>query len=249
MNAQIIADELVKTYETKAEKVTILKGASFKIQQGEIICLLGMSGSGKTTTLNLLAGLDKPTSGRILIEGEDIDKWTQDALSDYRLRKVGYIFQDFYLFENLTALENIMVPLLLNGKDFYQAREKGMNLIHEVGLETKVMSYPDELSSGEKKRVSVARAIANSPKILIADEPTGTLDTRTGDKIMNLLVKISKENKMTMIYTTHDPYLTNHASRLFVIKDGVIEHLETSKIDDIAFFNISFENKKVEGKH
>ena len=240
----ISIDNLFKVFTSKAEDLTVLRGTSFQIERGEIVCLLGTSGSGKTTTLNLLAGLDKPTSGQILYGGEDINKWDTADLYDYRLREIGFIFQDFHLMEHLTALENVMVPLLLMKKEEGEAKEKALELINKVGLRAKAMNHPEELSSGEKQRVCVARAVANSPSILIADEPTGTLDSKTGDVIMNLLLDLSKKNNMTVIYTTHDPYLARMATRLLIVQKGVISEAEITNIEEVDYENIISEYKQ-----
>jgi putative ABC transport system ATP-binding protein len=241
--AFISVNDLVKTYYSKAEELAVLRGTSFEIHRGELVCLLGTSGSGKTTTLNILAGIDKPTSGEICYGGQDISSWPIDTLYDYRLNEIGFIFQEFYLLEHLTALENVMVPMLLTGTDEEIAKNIALKLLSQVGLGGKTMNHPEELSSGEKQRVCVSRAIANSPSILIADEPTGTLDSKTGDGIMQLLLEIARTEKMTMIYTTHDPYLTSLASRVFVIQKGIVAEAEISNVDDVDFNNIVFELK------
>jgi putative ABC transport system ATP-binding protein len=240
----ISVNNLIKTYSSKVEELTILRGTSFDVFKGDIICLLGTSGSGKTTTLNILAGLDKPTTGKVFYDGHDIHSWTLDELSEYRLKEIGFIFQEFYLLEHLSALENVMVPIILKGKSEEDAKEAALDLLQQVGLKNKVMNPPGELSSGEKQRVCVARAIANQPSILIADEPTGTLDSKTGDTIMDLLISIAKERKMTMIYTTHDPYLTKLATRLFVIQNGLVSENKDVEITEIDYNNIIFELKQ-----
>ncbi|NPD89084.1 MAG: ABC transporter ATP-binding protein [Asgard group archaeon] len=240
-DAFVSVNNLSKTYVSKGETLNILCGTSFEVSEGELICLLGTSGSGKTTTLNILAGIDRPTSGEIFYNGQNINEWTLDYLYDYRLKEIGFIFQEFHLLEHLTSLENILVPLLLNDWEEDDARERSFNLLKQVGLVNKAMNLPNELSSGEKQRVCVARAIANSPSLLIADEPTGTLDSKTGDDIMKLLVGISKKSKMTMIYTTHDPYLTKIASRILVIQKGMIFESNVKNLEDVDYDNIIFE--------
>ncbi|MCG3220844.1 MAG: ABC transporter ATP-binding protein [Candidatus Heimdallarchaeota archaeon] len=240
-DAFVSVSNLSKTYASKGETLNILSGTSFEISEGELICLLGTSGSGKTTTLNILAGIDRPTSGEICYNGQNINEWTLDYLYDYRLREIGFIFQEFHLLEHLTSLENVMVPLLLNDWEEEDSRERAFNLLKQVGLANKTMNLPNELSSGEKQRVCVARAIANNPSLLIADEPTGTLDSKTGDDIMKLLQGISKKNKMTMVYTTHDPYLTKIASRIFVIQKGRIVESNAKNLEEVGYDNIIFE--------
>lgn len=240
-DSYIKVEKLIKTYSSKAEVLVVLNGISFEIKRGEIVCLLGTSGSGKTTTLNLLAGIDKPTSGKILYDGNEIHSWSLNQLSAYRLNEIGFIFQDFYLLEHLTALENIMIPLILKGETENQAKEYAVDLLHNVGLGRKALSLPQELSSGEKQRVCVARAIANAPSILIADEPTGTLDTKTGDEIMDLLLKLVRKNKMSLIYTSHDPYLTKLADTVIVLQKGKIAKYSQKEFPEVGYDEASFQ--------
>ncbi len=240
-DSYISVKNLIKTYSSKAEELVVLSGINFKIGRGEIVCLLGTSGSGKTTTLNLLAGIDKPTAGKILYDENEIHSWTLNHLSEYRLNEIGFIFQDFYLLEHLTALENIMIPLILRGETEDFAKEYAVDLLHSVGLGRKALNLPQELSSGEKQRVCVARAIANSPSILIADEPTGTLDTKTGDDIMELLLKLVQKNKMSMIYTSHDPYLTKVADKIIVLQKGKIKKYTQKEFPEVGYDKESFQ--------
>ncbi|MCK4895478.1 MAG: ABC transporter ATP-binding protein [Candidatus Heimdallarchaeota archaeon] len=244
MSKKIISVEnLTKTYVSKAEELKVLKGTSFDINRGDVICLLGISGSGKTTILNIIAGLDAPTSGRVLYSGENIGEWTLDKLYDFRLREIGIIFQEFYLLEHLTSLENVMAPMILAGKTENEAQERALELLTQVGLRRKAMNHPEELSSGERQRICIARAIANYPSILIADEPTGTLDSKTGDEIMNLLLGIAKKRQMTVIYTTHDPYVTKLAKRIFLMQNGLVVENGQSSFDNIEFDETSFKYK------
>lgn len=241
MSKKIISVEnLTKTFVSKAEELTVLRGTSFNINRGDIICLLGISGSGKTTVLNIIAGLDAPSSGRVLYSGENISEWTLNKLYDFRLKEIGMIFQEFYLLEHLTALENIMVPMILAEKTENEAKERALELLEQVGLRRKAMNHPEELSSGEKQRICIARAIVNFPSILIADEPTGTLDSKTGDEIMNLLLGIAQQRQMTVIYTTHDPFVTKLAKRIFLIQNGLVVENGQSSFDNIEFDETSF---------
>ena len=241
VDSQIIISNLLKSYSSRAEELTVLRGISFEVARGEIVCLLGASGSGKTTMLNLLAGIDKPTAGKIYYDGKDINEWTTDQLFEYRLREIGFIFQEFYLLEHLNALENVMVPIILRGESEEIAQDIALQLLDQVGLGRKALNLPQELSSGEKQRVCVARAIANNPSVLIADEPTGTLDSKTGDSIMSLLLRLAKKNKMTMIYTSHDPYFNKMASRIFVLQKGVIVEHDSEDFADIGYDKSKFE--------
>ncbi|MHA1304033.1 MAG: ABC transporter ATP-binding protein [Candidatus Heimdallarchaeaceae archaeon] len=227
--------DLQKTYFAKAESLPVLRGTSFTICKAETVCLLGVSGSGKTTTLNLLAGLDRPTSGKINFEGRDVSQWTIEELYKYRLSKLGFIFQDFHLLEYMNALENVMTPLILQGKDEEIAKEMALELLMKVDLGGKAMSYPDELSSGQKQRVAIARSLAKDPlpSLLIADEPTGTLDSKTGDAVMELITNIVTENEMTMIYTTHELHIAKLADRILFLQDGKVSILSNKEIDNI----------------
>ena len=244
MSEKIISvDNLTKTFVSKAEELTVLNGTSFNIYRGDIICLLGISGSGKTTILNLIAGLDVPSSGRVLYSGANIGEWTLDKLYDFRLQEIGIIFQEFYLLEHLTALENVMAPMILAEKTENEAQERALELLTQVGLRRKAMNHPEELSSGEKQRICIARAIANYPSILIADEPTGTLDSKTGDDIMNLLLDIAQKRQMTFIYTSHDPYVTKLAKRIFLMQNGLVVENSQSSFDNIEFDEKSFKYK------
>ncbi|MHA1686238.1 MAG: ABC transporter ATP-binding protein [Candidatus Heimdallarchaeaceae archaeon] len=229
-----------KNYYIKDNTIEVLRDVNFTIKEGESVCLLGRSGTGKTTTLNLLSALDYPTSGEILIEGRNIHAMDHDKQSEYRLLNMGYIFQEFHLLEHYSALENVMAPLILAGNNYDDAREQSFDLINMVQLSEKALSLPSELSSGQKQRISVARAIANNPKILIADEPTGMLDTRTSDAIMDLLLSITAERHMTMIYTTHDPYLAQRATRILILHNGKIikSNLSPKTLDPNEFYEL-----------
>ncbi|MCE7741739.1 MAG: ABC transporter ATP-binding protein [Candidatus Heimdallarchaeota archaeon] len=240
-DSYIKVEDLIKTYSSKAEVLVVLNGIDFEVDRGEIICFLGTSGSGKTTTLNLLAGIDKPSAGKILYDKNEIHSWSLNQLAEYRLNEIGFIFQDFYLMEHLTALENIMIPLILRGETEDMAKEYSVDLLHSVGLGRKALSLPQELSSGEKQRVCVARAIANSPSLLIADEPTGTLDTKTGDGIMELLLNLVKKNNMSLIYTSHDPYLTRLADKIIVLQKGKVSQYSQKEFPEVGYDKASFQ--------
>ncbi|MCE4610338.1 MAG: ABC transporter ATP-binding protein [Desulfurococcales archaeon] len=219
-NVHISVRDVIKVYESKGEKVTALKGVSMNVYKGEVVAVMGPSGSGKTTLLNLIAGVDKPTAGKILVAGDDITKFNENQLRLYRLEKIGYVFQQFNLVPTLTALENVLLPMSLRGqKNISRARK----LLEEVGLSGKENRFPEELSGGEQQRLAIAIALANDPEIIIADEPTGELDISTGEKVVQLLLRESKEHGKTILMTTHDPRVARMADRVILLEDGIIK--------------------------
>lgn len=212
-------EQIQKTFETKGRQLTVVDDISFDIQQGENVAIVGPSGSGKTTLLGLCAGLDTPTSGRIVLAGKDITWLDEDEKAAIRNDHVGFIFQNFQLLPTLTALENVMIPLELQGKTS-GARERAIDLLTRVGLGDRLTHYPSQLSGGEQQRVSLARAFSNNPKVLFADEPTGNLDNDTGQMVEDLLLELNREQGTTLIIVTHDVDLANRADRVLSIKGG-----------------------------
>lgn len=210
-----------KTYQSGSRKLTVLDQVTFSIQAGETIAIVGPSGSGKTTLLGLCAGLDSSSTGAVVLNGESLEKLNEDQRAAVRSRDVGFIFQNFQLLPTLTALENVMVPLEL--KKQTNAKEKAMELLEKVGLKDRATHYPTQLSGGEQQRVSIARAFANAPKILFADEPTGNLDTETGTMIENLIFDLNKEQGTTLVLVTHDLELAAKTQRIVHIKGGKIQ--------------------------
>ena len=210
-----------KTYQSGSRKLTVLDQVTFSIQPGETIAIVGPSGSGKTTLLGLCAGLDSSSSGSVILNGEALENLNEDQRAAVRSRDVGFIFQNFQLLSTLTALENVMVPLELKKRT--NAKEKAMELLDKVGLKDRATHYPTQLSGGEQQRVSIARAFANDPKILFADEPTGNLDTETGTMIENLIFDLNKEQGTTLVLVTHDLELAAKTQRIVHIKGGKIQ--------------------------
>lgn len=210
-----------KTYQSGSRKLTVLDQVTFSIQAGETIAIVGPSGSGKTTLLGLCAGLDSSSTGSVVLNGEALERLNEDQRAAVRSRDVGFIFQNFQLLPTLTALENVMVPLEL--KKRANAKEKAMELLDKVGLKDRATHYPTQLSGGEQQRVSIARAFANAPKILFADEPTGNLDTETGTMIENLIFDLNKEQGTTLVLVTHDLELAAKTQRIIHIKGGKIQ--------------------------
>jgi putative ABC transport system ATP-binding protein len=197
----------------------VLKGINLEVAKGDFISITGSSGSGKSTLLNLIGGMDRPDRGRIMVDGEDITSYQEEELTVYRRRKIGFIFQFFNLLPNITVFENIQMPLLLNGMD---DERKVCNYIHRVGLEGKEKSLPYQLSGGQQQRIAIARALIHDPGIILADEPTGSLDSGTGASIMDLLRELMQETGKTVIMVTHEQYLSEYARRRVKIKDGLI---------------------------
>lgn len=210
-----------KTYQSGNRKLTVLDQVNFDIPEGESIAIVGPSGSGKTTLLGLCAGLDSASTGSVVLNGQAFEKLSEDQRAAVRNQHVGFIFQNFQLLPTLTALENVMVPLELKKRT--DAKEKAKALLEQVGLGDRITHYPSQLSGGEQQRVSIARAFANEPKILFADEPTGNLDTETGDMIENLIFDMNKEKGTTLVLVTHDPELAKRTNRIIRIKGGKIQ--------------------------
>jgi len=211
---------VTKTVRSGTEDLTILSDVSVRIPEGQFVALTGASGSGKSTLLGLIAGLDAPTSGSITIDGGEITAMSEDQLADIRSQKIGFVFQSFHLIPSLTARENILIPLEI--ADAPDARERAEKLLADVDLTNRGHHYPSELSGGEQQRVAIARAFANSPKILLADEPTGNLDSKNGHHIFELMTDLHKENSVTLVLVTHDIELAKNAQRQIVLRDGMV---------------------------
>jgi putative ABC transport system ATP-binding protein len=203
------------------QAVTILDGVSLDIPAKQMVAIVGPSGSGKSTLLGLIAGLDKPTSGSIILDGVDIAALSENEMARYRRKKIGYVFQSFHLIPTLTAMENVAVPLELNGDRRATARAE--ELLAAVGLQDRSGHYPVQLSGGEQQRVAVARAFACRPPVLLADEPTGNLDSATGSQVIDLLLGLNRDHGSTLVLVTHDAALASHAERIVSLRDGRIE--------------------------
>ncbi len=212
---------LTKELNSGAQRVEILKGIDLAVRKGEVLAVEGPSGSGKSTLLGLIAGFDTPTSGSIKIDGEEITGLDEDQLALLRGRKLGFVFQSYNLIPTLTAEENVMLPLELRG-DALNPQERARSLLSGVGLETRRSHYPAQLSGGEQQRVALARAFACSPSILLADEPTGNLDTATGGIVLEMLLKLNRSEGATLVIVTHDPSLSRLADRIVRLRDGRI---------------------------
>jgi putative ABC transport system ATP-binding protein len=214
--------DVTKTIDTGTHRVEILKGISFDVRKGEFVAVMGASGSGKSTLLGLIAGLDTPTSGSIQIEGEEISRLDEDRLADLRGRKIGFVFQSYQLIPTLTAEENVILPAELAGDDFETARRRAQELLKTVGLEERRDHYPVQLSGGEQQRVALARAFIRRPPLLLADEPTGNLDSVNGRQVLELMISLNRSEGATLLLVTHDRELASHATRIITLRDGRI---------------------------
>jgi putative ABC transport system ATP-binding protein len=212
---------LTKSIDTGTHRVEILKGIDLEIPRGQFAAIMGPSGSGKSTLLGLLAGLDTPTSGQVILDGEDITNLGEDDMALLRGRKIGFVFQSYHLISTLTAEENVLLPMELAGAEA-GGRQRARELLERVGLGGRKDHYPVQLSGGEQQRVALARAFALSPPILLADEPTGNLDSATGSAVLELLLALNREEGTTLVLVTHEPSLAESADRRIVLRDGLV---------------------------
>lgn len=218
----IKAIDLHKTFKTP-QSLQVLKGINLDIEKGELLCIVGASGVGKSTFLHILGTLDRPTNGTVEFEGEDLFRLTDQQLSDFRNRKVGFVFQFHHLLPEFTALENTMMPALIKGERRQEAAQRAMALLAEVGLAERWMHRPGELSGGEQQRVAVARALILQPSLVLADEPTGNLDTHTGEEVFALIKNLNRQRGITFVLVTHNEKLSAQADRVVQMVDGTIE--------------------------
>jgi putative ABC transport system ATP-binding protein len=216
----ILLKSVSRTYIMGKEVISALDNISLEIKEGDFLAIMGPSGSGKSTFANVIGGLDKPTSGEVIVDGESISRLNDNQISKYRSRKIGFVFQSFNLLPTYTALENVMMPLILSGESSKVRREKALQCLKEVGLENRASHKPYQLSGGERQRVSIARALVNEPGIIIADEPTGNLDTKKSEEIISLLKGLNRARKITVIVITHDPNVAKRADRTLLMQDG-----------------------------
>ncbi len=231
MEPVIKLEEVRKIYQMGKVKLEALKGISLEINPGAFMTIMGPSGSGKSTLLNMLGCLDIPTSGRIYLKGKDVAKMTETQLAQLRGKTIGFIFQEFNLIPTLTALENVTLPMIFQGASEAERRKKGEELLNSLGMSHRINHQPSELSGGERQRVAIARAFSNDPEVVIADEPTGNLDSTTGERIMDVLVRFHKEKNKTIVVVTHDPKIAEYSEELVNIKDGQVikNHVQAQK--------------------
>jgi len=220
--AVVELENLEKSYRLGKVMVNALRGVTLKLLLGEFMVIMGPSGSGKTTLLNIIGTLDKPSSGSALVDGEDITKMSDGQLTRLRRHKIGFVFQFHNLIPVLTALENVELPLITSGIKRKVSRARAMELLVQVGLRERTDHLPDELSGGEQQRVAIARALANHPRIVLADEPTGDLDTQTGSEVVQLMYNMAKHEGSSVVVVTHDPVVADRADRLIEMRDGRI---------------------------
>ena len=231
MDWVIQTHDLRKVYQMGEVEVEALRGVSFNIQRGEVVAIMGPTGSGKSTLMNTLGCLDRPTAGEYVLDGETVANLNDDQLADIRNRKVGFVFQSFNLLSRQTAITNVELPLRYSSNSKYAGNAKGrraraVEALKAVGLENRMTHRPAELSGGQQQRVAIARAIVNDPAIIMADEPTGNLDSKVGKEIMKLLLDLNKESGTTLIIITHDPTIAEQTQRVIRLRDGVLDGAE-----------------------
>ena len=219
-------ENVSKVYVTGKVKYPALRNVSISFPKGRFIAVMGPSGSGKSTLLNLIGGLDRPTEGKIISCGRNLEELTSDELAEYRNEKIGFVFQFFNLIGYLNVLENVMLPMAIRGVNEREGREKAMNILRILGLEDKVKKKPNELSGGERQRVAIARALVNDPELILADEPTGNIDSVNAKIIMGIFRKLVDEKGMTIIMVTHNIELSRFCDMVVRLRDGVIENVE-----------------------
>ena len=220
--AIVSMQKVVKNYYLGKTVVNALRGIELQVEKGEFICIAGPSGSGKTTLLNLIGCLDKPTSGKVFLDGDDVERLSDNKLSRLRAERIGFIFQAFNLIPVLSAFENIEYPLLLKGVPRGSRKKKVLAMLEEVELADFTRHRPNQLSGGQRQRVAIARALVTDPEMVLADEPTANLDSKTGEAIVDLMRKINQETKATFIFSTHDSMVMKYAHRMFRLQDGRI---------------------------
>jgi putative ABC transport system ATP-binding protein len=221
-DALVDVRDVVKVYKRDTQELTVLNGISLQVPEGEFVALMGPSGSGKTTLLNLIAGIDRPTSGQVFVAGTDVAKLTEGELAKWRSRNVGFIFQFYNLIPVLSAVENVELPLLLTSLGKKERRDRALTALKVVGLADRSSHYPRQLSGGQEQRVAIARAIVADPKVLVADEPTGDLDSKSAEEILALMETLNRDFKKTIVMVTHDPRAAHRAHTEHHLEKGVL---------------------------
>ena len=222
VDAIIVIEQLKKTYDLGEVKVEALRGIDVQIRRGEFVAIMGASGSGKSTLMNILGCLDRPTSGCYRLEGMDVSQMSSDQLAEVRNKKIGFVFQNFNLLSRTSALENVEVPLLYDGTAYRDRHARALAALKAVGLEARAEHYPSQLSGGQQQRVAIARSLVNRPAIILADEPTGNLDSETSVEIMGILQGLNAQQQITIVLVTHESDIAQYAERVIVFKDGLM---------------------------
>ncbi|MGB9856618.1 MAG: ABC transporter ATP-binding protein [Dictyoglomaceae bacterium] len=222
----IVLEDVIKIYKMDGVETPALNGVSLNIKKGDFIAIMGPSGSGKSTLMHLMGCLDRPTSGKIYLEGRDVSKLSDNELAERRNRKIGFVFQNFYLLPRFSALQNVELPLIYRGVPPKERKIKAQGLLEKMGLSHRIDHRPTQLSGGEQQRVAIARALAIDPIILLADEPTGNLDTKSSHEIMKLLSKLHKEQGLTIVIVTHEKDIADYCEKIVRIQDGKILRIE-----------------------
>jgi putative ABC transport system ATP-binding protein len=216
-------DHIHKTYVMGDVEVHALRGVSLTIREGEFVAIMGASGSGKSTTMNILGCLDRPTRGTYILDGEDVSQMSKDERADIRCQKIGFVFQGFNLLSRTSALENVELPMLYLGVDAAMRHQRATEALAAVGLSGREQNHPNQLSGGQQQRVAVARSLVNNPALILADEPTGNLDSRTSVEVMEIFQRLNRERGITLVLVTHEPDIAEYADRVIVFKDGKIK--------------------------
>jgi putative ABC transport system ATP-binding protein len=232
VDAVILVEQLKKTYDLGEVQVEALRGVDVRINPGEFVAIMGASGSGKSTFLNILGCLDRSSAGRYLLDGVDVSRMPSDQLAEVRNKKIGFVFQSFNLLSRTSALENVELPLLYNGTDSRDRRARALAALQATGLAERAAHHPSQLSGGQQQRVAIARALVNEPAIILADEPTGNLDSQTSVEIMGILQTLNTQRSMTIILVTHESDIAQYAQRVIVFKDGLVleDHPVTARV-------------------
>ena len=223
----LVAENLGKTYPLPKGELRVFEGLGFELERGELAAIMGASGVGKTTFLNLLGALDRPSEGRVLLDGEDLFAGTDREVAGVRNRKIGFVFQVFHLLPEFTSLENVSVPLMIRGVPKKEAFLKARDILEEVSLEDKAHSRPSQLSGGEQQRVAIARALVNEPRLLLADEPTGNLDWKTGEKVLRLVLDLHERRGLSSILVTHNEKIARYCHKVYMMEAGELKLLSS----------------------
>jgi putative ABC transport system ATP-binding protein len=222
VDAVIIVEHLTKVYDLGEVRVEALRGVDVRVERGEFVAIMGSSGSGKSTFLNILGCLDRPSTGRYLLDGVDVSQMSSDQLAEVRNKKIGFIFQSFNLLARTSAVDNVELPLLYSGTDSGDRRARALAALKATGLEGRAEHQPSQLSGGQQQRVAIARALVNQPSIILADEPTGNLDSQTSNEIMGIMQTLNEQQGITIMLVTHEPDIAQYAKRIILFKDGVV---------------------------